>query len=80
VNCPLCGGNLAERTRRRRAAGSGSCLLELIGLLLILFTWPTVIGPIIGVLVLILGHNAAYVRDRYYRCRACQREFPGASA
>jgi len=76
MNCPKCGEALKSKIKRERASGAGSCLLELIGLLLIIFTFWTIIGPIIGFLVIVLGHCAAYKKVKVYRCPACRSEFP----
>jgi hypothetical protein len=52
----------------------------LIGVLLIFFTFMTIIGPIIGILFIVLGHCAAYNKIKFYRCNACCSEFPGTIA
>lgn len=76
--CPTCGQPLTAKTKRQRASGPSSCLLELIGLLIIVFTFFTIVGPIIGFLFIILGHYAAYKKVNIYVCRSCKSRFPGA--
>lgn len=76
MNCVNYGGPLKEKMKRVRASGCTPAVLELIGVLLIIFTFFTVIGPIIGFLFLILGHNAAYTKEKVYVCKACKSELP----
>ena len=76
LSCPKCGGPLSSRTKRKRASGAGACLFELIGVLLVIFTFFTIIGPIIGILFIVAGHCAAYKKVKLYNCRACRSEFP----
>jgi predicted nucleic-acid-binding Zn-ribbon protein len=76
VDCIKCGNSLKEKSKRVRTTGSTPFLLELIGVLLILFTFSTVIGPIVGLLFIILGHNAAYKKIKVYVCKSCKTEFP----
>ena len=76
MNCAKCGGTLNEKSKRVRTSGSTPFLFELIGVLLIIFTFTTVIGPIIGFLFLVLGHNAAYKREKIYVCKSCNAKFP----
>lgn len=76
MNCPQCAAPLKVIRKRKRASGPGSCLFELIGVLLIVFTFPTVIGPIVGFLFLLLGHFAAYKTVELGRCRDCGNEYP----
>jgi len=78
MNCPRCDVVLVKRTRRVRASGPTSCLAELIGVLLIFFTLVTIIGPIIGLIFLFLGHSAAYRKVTCYRCPDCGTDYPDA--
>lgn len=63
------------KTKRIRNSGAGSCLLELVGVLLIVFTFWTVIGAVIGFAFLIFGHMAAYRSITVCKCSKCG-EFP----
>jgi len=76
VNCIKCGGTLKKKSKRVKAKGATPFLFELIGVLLIIFTFSTGIGPIIGFLFIILGHNAAYKKENIYVCKSCSSEFP----
>ncbi len=48
------------------------CLLELLGIALIIFTFFTVIGPIAGFIILLYGFSIA--RQKRYVCRNCGNE------
>jgi hypothetical protein len=76
VDCIKCGGPLREKSKRVRAKGATPFLFELIGVLLIIFTFSTMIGPVIGFLFIILGHNAAYNKEKTYVCKSCNSVFP----
>lgn len=76
MDCIKCGNSLKKKSVRVRASGSTPFLFELIGVLLILFTFSTVVGPIVGLLFIILGHNAAYKKVKVYVCKSCKAEFP----
>ena len=75
MKCSNCEGTLTAKKKRVRNSGSGSCLLELVGVLLIIFTFFTIIGPIIGFIFLILGHQAAYKKEKIYSCSNCGATF-----
>jgi rubrerythrin len=47
-------------------------VLQWIGLALVIFTFMSVIGPIIGVILIIAG--AVAYRKRKYLCRKCRNE------
>jgi hypothetical protein len=76
VNCIKCGNSLKKNSKRIRKKGSTPFLLELIGVLIIIFTFSSIIGPIIGFLIIILGHNSAYEKVNVYSCKKCKTDFP----
>ena len=76
MDCIKCGGSLKEESKRVRTTGATPFLFELIGVLLIIFTFTTIIGPIIGFFYLLLGHSAAYKKEKMYVCKACDAQYP----
>ena len=79
INCPQYGGSLSSTTKRQSAKGATPFLFELIGVLIMVFSYGTeyvVIGFLVGFLALILGHNAAYEKIRIRKCHSRKSEYP----
>ncbi len=57
-----------KRAIRKDRAGVGA-LLEMIGLVVVIFTFTTIIGPLIGVLLIACGFSIA--RQKRYVCVRC---------
>jgi len=76
TKCPDCGKPLKKTTKKERATGGGSCALELIGLIILITTFWTGIGAIIGILFIYLGHRAAYTYTPLLTCPTCKKTIP----
>ena len=76
MNCPQCGTALKKQTKKVRAKGGSSCVFELIGLLILITTFWTIIGAIVGILFIYLGHRAAYAQQTTLLCPACNAKYP----
>lgn len=74
--CPRCQTPLKTVTRKTRATGGGACALELLGLIILLTTFWTIIGAVAGILVIYLGHRAAYQYNKVLHCPACATQYP----
>jgi hypothetical protein len=80
MNCPKCSSILEKRKRRIRASGPASCFLELLGVIIILTTFWTIIGAVVGLIIIYLGHLAAYSYEISYVCRSCNSSYPAITS
>lgn len=79
--CPICSQAILGKSKRIRNAGAGSCLLELLGVLLVL-GGLFALNPLImlaGFVCLLLGHMNAYKTVEFYRCKHCKQDFDRAT-
>jgi len=77
--CPKCQVPLKSKQVKSRAKGGSSCALELLGLIILITTFWTVIGAIAGIIIIYLGHKAAYQYNTVSHCPECKAVYPATS-
>lgn len=68
---------MAYRKEHTTDSAGGGCVVQAIGLALIVFTFFTFIGPVIGLVLLIYGGQIS--RAKYYTCGNCGNSIAAAS-
>ena len=75
MDCNNCGNRLKVKFKKVRASGATPFVLELIGVVIIFMNLDSIGLILVGFILLILGHNAAYKKEKYYICKSCKSKF-----
>ncbi len=72
--CEGCGGQLDVRRLRVRIASGLRLALEIVGVLVIIATFASIVGPFLGLLLILLAERFGYRTEAHHFCAACRKQ------
>ena len=79
--CEDCGGPLHVRRVRVRVASAFRLTLEIVGVLMIIALFASIVGPLLGLLLIFFAERFGYRTETHHFCPACRKQHqPHAAA
>lgn len=71
--CENCGQPLRVRRVRVRVSSAVRLTLEILGGVIIVFTLASIVGPLIGIAIILIAERFGYRREVHHYCPACKK-------